>query len=402
MARALLIVARMTMRRAVLASVLSLVAGCDLYFGGGDDDPPCVYGGDYADGGGAIGPSYELRDPATGLCSYYGGGGYCDGLCGPCPEYDVAPAPDWGACYGRCDGLDASSCLATPGCYGAYKENTDNAPPTFWACWETAPSGPVGGSCANLDAYNCSRHDYCIAVYEGGYDTYGHNFLGCEAEPTVTPGTCATTDCGMGYHCEEQCYPGNDPTNPNEMTSCSAVCVPDQTCASVDCGPGYTCADTCEVDANGQTTCNAVCVPTNPNDPGECTGSVVCNALPPACPMGTVAGISGGCWSGYCIPTTDCGPNDPGTCGPAACATPPPACPMGTVAGVTNGCWSGYCIPQNQCPLAACETLSTEMSCVARGDCTPVYEGTNCTCYPSGCTCEDLTYERCESLLMPL
>jgi hypothetical protein len=69
---------------------------------------------------------------------------------------------------------------------------------------------------------------------------------------------------------------------------------------------------------------------------------------------------------------------------------------------VKNGCWSGYCIPQHECPIAACETLSDEMSCIARGDCTAVYEGTDCTCYPNGCSCENLTFDRCESVLMPL
>lgn len=399
----------MLMRRAVSAAVLCLVAGlaggCDLYWGDGDDTV-CA---SYTDGGGAIGPVEELRDPGTGQCSTFGYGGgdyYCDDACGPCPvwEGDIAPPPDWGSCYGACYGLDEASCFATPGCYGAYLAGYDSpadAPQMFLGCWDTAPSGPIGGSCENLDAYSCSRHDNCIAVL--GAETWGNQFLRCEDEPTGMSQTCATTDCGMGYHCEEQCYPSDEPTGPNEMSSCSPVCVPDQTCASVDCGPGYTCADVCEVDVNGQVTCNATCTPSNPNDPGECTGSVLCTQVPPACPMGTVPGISGGCYSGYCIPTTDCGPKDPGTCGPATCTTPPPACPMGTVAGVKNGCWSGYCIPQNECPLAACETLSDELSCVARGDCTAVYEGDNCTCYPSGgCTCENLTYERCESVLMPM
>lgn len=351
----------MTTSRAVYVAVLCLTAGlasgCDLYFGGGDDTV-CAYGTG-TDGGGAIAPAQEVRDPATGQCQYvgWGGGGGCDTACGPCAEVtnDEALPPDWGSCYGHCNGLDAGSCLATPGCYGAYLETSDEAPDTFWACWDTAPSGPVGGSCANLDAYQCSRHDNCVGVFANGQ--YGQQFVYCEAEPTVDPGSCATTTCGPGHHCEEQCYPSSDPTTPNTMDSCSPVCVQDLTCASVDCGPGYSCADTCAVDSNGQVTCNATCVPSQ--NPGGCYGTITC-------------------------------------------ATPSPACPMGTTPGTANGCYTGYCIPVNQCPLPACETLSTEHACVSRGDCTPVYEGTNCTCYPNGCTCEILTYERCESHLMPL
>jgi hypothetical protein len=76
---------------------------------------------------------------------------------------------------------------------------------------------------------------------------------------------------------------------------------------------------------------------------------------------------------------------------------------MGTLPGVVNGCWSGYCIPTYSCEIAACETLSSEAACSARGDCTPVYLGTDCTCTMSGgCTCTTETYERCESTLMPL
>jgi hypothetical protein len=46
----------------------------------------------------------------------------------------------------------------------------------------------------------------------------------------------------------------------------------------------------------------------------------------------------------------------------------------------------------------ACEALASEDTCKARSDCTPVYDGQNCTCTLSGCSCEVLTYERCQSL----
>jgi hypothetical protein len=75
---------------------------------------------------------------------------------------------------------------------------------------------------------------------------------------------------------------------------------------------------------------------------------------------------------------------------------------MGTLPGVTNGCYSGYCIPTTSCEVAACETLTTDAACTARTDCAPIYAGTNCTCTATGCTCATLTFARCESALMPL
>ena len=96
----------------------------------------------------------------------------------------------------------------------------------------------------------------------------------------------------------------------------------------------------------------ASCMPElHPLDPGTCDGLVVCRAAPPACPTGTVPGVTNGCYSGYCIPKNDCnGARDPGTCSGAACGSVGPACPAGTQPGVRNGCWSGYCIPNSACP----------------------------------------------------
>jgi len=372
-----------------LAVVAVLLCGCDLYFGGGDD---VVCSG----GGPKEVPQYQGRNPQTGVCESVGGG-WCDDSCGPCPAVDVAQ-PDWGACYSKCSDLDEQSCFVTSGCFAAYLDDpAADGKRQFWGCWETAPSGPVQGQCSNQDAQNCSRHDDCIAIYSGTTDAQntnyaGTSFLQCAPEPSTyciddsecganarcdhatcypsptcpecptcgacpdsntcygvcvptDPMACDVIDCGPGYHCEEQCYPG-------PMSYCEPVCVQDQTCANVDCGPGYTCSEVCTTDSNGMTSCSPVCVPQNP---GDCYGPVSCDALPPACPMGTVP-------------------------------------------GVLDGCWSGYCIPQSQCPLAACGTLTTESACVARMDCMPIYEGTDCTCYPNGCECQVLTYERCEPL----
>ena len=137
--------------------------------------------------------------------------------------------------------------------------------------------------------------------------------------------------------------------------------------------------------------------------PGNCYGSVTCNSAPPQCPANTTPGVANGCYTGYCIPVSQCGPNDPGECyGQVTCNIAPPSCPMGTLPGVINGCWTGFCIPTGQCEVPACETLTDETTCESRMDCIPVYNGTDCTCTPVGLHLRDETWERCESALMPL
>jgi hypothetical protein len=307
-----------------LAVIAVLLCGCDLYFGGGGDDAPCAYGN-----GGAAEPAYyEVRDPQTGVCQGHGGGGggWCEDRCGPCPGpaatdaggAGVGAIADWGSCYSQCSGLDQQACYATSGCYAAFLDdaNTDG-PPEFWGCWQTAPSGPIQGQCANLDAYSCSRHDDCIAIYSGVVDGMdspypGTKFASCAAESDEQ--ACDVITCGTGYHCEEQCYSDVPMTG-----SCEAVCVADLTCANVDCAPGYTCTQVCVSGTNGTTTCYPTCMP-------EMCGN-----------------------------------------------------------------------SQNPCPLA-CELLTTESACSARADCVPVYDGDQCTCYPTYCECQVLTYDHCETL----
>jgi hypothetical protein len=334
----------MTRSLAILAAIL--LGGCDLYWG---DDDDCRWGW-----GAVPEPALaaEYRNPETGLCEGFGGGYPCDDRCGgPCPAIGLAPPPDWGSCFSHCEGLDAATCMATDGCFTAYRDNPyTDGPSEYLGCWQTAPSGPVGGSCANLDAYQCSRHDNCVAYYSGTH-TYDTTFASCQPEPAAI------------------------------------------TCDLVDCGAGYTCAEVCTSGPNG--TCYATCVPAG-NDPGSCTGPVNCFTGQPACPSGTTAGIKDGCWTGYCIPLSQCGPSNPGECtGDVLCRALPPECPTGTVPGIANGCWTGFCIPESHCPMVACEQLATEQACVARGDCVPLYEGSDCTCTPTTCTCNVLTYESC-------
>ncbi|HVK87572.1 MAG TPA: hypothetical protein VM513_25820 [Kofleriaceae bacterium] len=389
------------MRR--LLPLLLVLAGCDVYFGDGGDDVMC--GGTRVEGY----PSYQLRDPTTGTCEEWGGGSYCDSSCGECPPIANEPYPAWGECYSDCTGLAEEACLASSGCQAAYAEDARiaDAPSSAWftGCWAVAPQTyPPSTSCWEKDAYACAQDDTCAAYYtaaDGGFAMdapVSTQFSRCAPEPSMNG--CENVPCGFGSHCELQC----------DLTGgCAPTCVPDDNaCAVVDCQAGYTCVEVCDGYMTTVDTpvppwqCRAECVPVGGGDPGTCTGQTLCDSLPPACPTGTVPGILNGCWSGYCIPEADCGPNNPGDCsGEVSCFANPPACPTGTVPGVANGCWTGYCIPEGSCPVAMCEALTTEAACTARSDCQAVYRGGNCTCDPA-CSCEDLTYDHCASgLVMP-
>jgi hypothetical protein len=248
------------MMRLFAFAVLVTIVGCT------GDDEPCAL---YDRGGVAEIQAVEYRDPYSGTCQAFGG--YpCDDACGPCPDYayDVQAQPDWAMCYGSCEGLNEPACKETSGCRAIY-ENT-----TFFGCWGTAPSGPVqGGDCTTFDAYECSRHDDCVANHDAG-PSIG-NFLSCGDEETIT------------------------------------------------------------------------------GDPGSCVGEVSCDALPPNCPAGTIPGRR-------------------------------------------NGCWTGYCIPYAQCDqLPSCSSLG-EAQCIARTDCSPLYQGNICNCTMNGCTCQSWTFDVCE------
>lgn len=400
----------------VAVLLVTLLAGCDLYSHGGDD--VVCNGGGYAVGMGA--PEYQVRDPSTGICSYNGGGGGGGGGCSydsnGCCQYTPVETPAQPAgsyCSGGCEGLDENTCSTTYGCHAAYA--SDGAPipdgggsngtkTTFEGCWDIQPLTPIeGGDCTQLDAWTCAQHDDCVSIFggvsaAGDQSGYGY-FESCAAEGPPAD-ACAGIDCGPGATCETQCYPC-DPTDGSNgcMSSCGAVCVPDQTCASVDCGPGYTCAETCDA-ASGQ--CYPSCYPSGPTDPGSCTGAISCETPTPACPANTVPGIENGCYTGFCIPLSACGPADPGSCDKTGvtCAIAAPACPANTVPGVTNGCWSGFCIPTSTCPVPACETVTDEATCQSRSDCEPVYDGQGCTCTPDGaCTCQSESFARCETIV---
>ena len=300
-----------------LFAALTVTPGCSFYFG--DDDDDCQWGGEapsdpIADPG--------IRNPETGLCEYYGGGGGgCDPACGPCADDsygDRAPLPSWGYCESYCTGLDELTCQATSGCRAAYLETcgTADAPDApcdlatqriFFECWAVDQSGPIQGSCENLDSWTCSMHDDCVAVHADTCNSAESplidpagclgNFLSCQPE-VVDDGGCYTdADCALDQYC-----------------NAAEVCLPPPECQT-------------QPDSNGISEC------------GICYGWCVSGEPPP----------------------------------------PPPPPPI------------------------ACEQLITEAECVARDDCTPIYEGVNCTCDPNTntCTCEDWLFTSCSSLMDP-
>ncbi len=424
------------MRTSLAVLLLAVLPACNIYWG--DDGDDCYYGeGDIAWSG--------LRNPENGACESFGGGG--GGGCGD--DYATggaedgarAPLPDWGECPSACEQLSESDCMAAERCRAVYTVTEcppdalcDEPPTAFYGCWSIAPSGPAYErvACESLDAYECSRHNDCVGLYNNvnwafaALEAPPLQFQSCAAElvqgcygdgdcpagwnctsdtdclppPGCDPqnggacppvcygvceppaGSCATIDCGPGYHCEETCSGGTmggacDPSG-NCDSACTAECVPDQNmcpilcppntecvevcnggggsmgggesdqpqpvctweclppgptcagttcpvgseceiqcdpngtcspvcvpggggaCAAVDCGPGYHCEETC---AGGA--CTATCTPNQ--DPGACTGVVLCDSLPPSCPAGTTAGIRDGCWTGFCIPDWACG-----------------------------------------------------------------------------------------------
>ena len=74
----------------------------------------------------------------------------------------------------------------------------------------------------------------------------------------------------------------------------------------------------------------------------------------------------------------------------------PPDCPSGTLPGIKDGCYTGYCIPLDKCDaLPQCDGLA-ETQCVERVDCTPLYEGVDCTCNGADCTCASWEFQSCE------
>lgn len=335
-----------------LASAV-LASGCTLYFGD-DDDKTCP--AIYPEGDGRDIAYVEYRDPYTGECYSAGGGGGgcwynedCDYICydydlggGERPPSPTMPQDDRGG-------------------GGTAGDQPDATPPiqTGALCYS---------HCDGLSDSACRDTEGCQLAYETTYGpsgTVSYERLGCWATDNYVPtssGSCGALDayacsgrddCTMNYDSTGlypyKTGPDDEPVAPPRSFSyCGSE--GGSTCASTDCGPGYTCVDSCyettmDPSSGMDTACVATCIP-----------------------------VGSGCEAIDCAPGYEC----------------VDTCAM----GANGGLW---CNPTCT-PVTACETLTTKQACDARGDCTSVYDGENCTCYENGyCECETLTWARCES-----
>lgn len=270
----------------------------------------------------------------------------------PCKQYGAEPAiadnllrdPNTGECqsfgYGECD----DRCGPCP------LYDTARTPNPDW--------GSCYSACEGLDADTCMGTAGCRAAYTIPLADDGPaEFRGCWAVAPSGPiqgGGCTGLDahaCSRHDDCiayYEDARTRETQVAPVQFAECGPEPVVGGGCELVDCQAGYHCEQQCYP-----------CDGTN----GPC---------PPQCQT-------------QCVPdqnlcaAADCGP---GTECVVTCTNPP------------NGpseC-NATCVP-----LTACEVLQTETACTSRSDCTPVYLGDDCTCYPDYCECNVLTYDRCET-----
>jgi hypothetical protein len=244
-----------------------------------------------------------------------------------------------------------------------------------------------GGSGGN-DGYT-----YCNETGCWYCDDYG-----CYPAEDGQPITCArNSDCMAGCFCnrrglcEETDTCSSDQDCPERFVCDSRnTCVPEGSK-----GGGLSCADddACEVGSYCDTETNQ-CSPS-----GTCTSDADCQG-----------GFSCDGARGTCVP---CGDSDTGGAGACyaeiTCDVVAPACPLGTVAGVLHGCYTGFCIPVAQCPDEppfACAEAADEAECLSHG-CEPVYVGIDCTDGNGGscsagsvdCTCKQFEYGFCRDFV---
>jgi hypothetical protein len=162
------------MRRVIIASLLlTYLTACTIYFTG--DDEPCEEQ-----------PTEPIRliDPTNLACVDFSSTGCGDTL--TAGDSELVAVPTWGSCDSLCFALDELTCMETSGCrvvhdWGCYTgEGPCTAEVSYMGCYPVDTTGPVsGGTCADLDAWECSIHDNCMALH----DTYTDNlFRSCMPE----------------------------------------------------------------------------------------------------------------------------------------------------------------------------------------------------------------------------
>jgi hypothetical protein len=330
-------------------------AACTIYWG--DDD--CDYEAYPTE------PQSGYVDPYTNQCQY----AYYPPTCGGGYEDRPLAQPAGATCPGPCDYLTEAQCHDAAECRITYTGDACD-PSTgscleqeFNHCWGIYGEPPTPGDCRSLDAYGCASRNDCSAVYSYGYYAADAEsgapapvmtFLACQPEWETPTTGCEAITCEPGTHCVEECYPCDDADGDGICPPyCDAYCVPDATCDGVTCPLDTHCELECTiVEPSGDTSCSPVCMPDNGCEVVDCPPGSHCEET---------------CVVIDCLPDTEC---------------PPPTCTVD-------------CVPDGP----SCETIADEATCVARPDCTSVYEGFNCTCDSSGnnCTCETLIWDRCET-----
>jgi hypothetical protein len=169
---------------------------------------------------------------------------------------------------------------------------------------------PSTGTCQSFPVYSCSSPCQLPTV---GLPAWGQCPSACTG---LSESDClALSSCHAAYT-----PPASGRGAPTFLAcwslapQCDGQTAQQPACSGLDataCAAQHWCGSLLAVDSAGNdsfTSCFVVPVTTGGTgaDPGICYGTVQCNDAPPACPVGTVAGITSGCWSGYCIPTTKC------------------------------------------------------------------------------------------------
>lgn len=240
------------MRLLLLASPL-LLSACLFVFPGDDEPPVCQV--DEA-------PIAPYRNPNTLACESLGGGG---GGCYPSSGAAPQAFPSWPLCGHPCDSLDEGSCIGTPGCRAAYDHacvtgqgNCTSLQP-FLGCYPVDTSGPIAGSCLGLDAFECSQHDDCGALYR--QERGGLSFAECAPERGRPWGTCrgdvrcdlAPPVCPVGSTpgIANGCYTGVciplercEEPRPCESARNEAECTANNACTPLYIGHDCTCTPT--------------------------------------------------------------------------------------------------------------------------------------------------------------